>query len=70
MNFLEYSLKEQKKIKAVLLQNGTILQMNIQVMRFKKDGFYYTTSKQKKEQYCPFSDVLATAYARGDMEGK
>ncbi len=70
MKFLEYSMEKDKSIKAVLLINGNITQCNIRVVSLSDKGFTYRSGRSKKEQFCKYSDILATAYARGDEEGK
>ena len=70
MKFLEYSMEKDKSIKAVLLIEGNIRQLTIKVLSLSADGFTYRSGRSKKEQFCKYSDVLATAYARGDEEGK
>lgn len=70
MRFLNYSLEHDKAIKAVLLIDGKMRQLNIKVQRITGDGFEYTSERSKKIQYCKLTDVMATGYGRGDKEGK
>lgn len=70
MRFLKYSLEKQKPIKAVIMNEGTIIQKTIRVQSLQDDGFYYTISNRKKEHYCEYKNLLACSYARGDDEAK
>ncbi|NMD39059.1 MAG: hypothetical protein GYA87_10325 [Christensenellaceae bacterium] len=70
MRFIRYSLEKDKPIRAVLLNEGKIMQLTLRVVSYDDLGFYYTTSKSKKQQYASYNNLLSSAYARGDEEGK
>ncbi len=70
MRFVRYSFENDKPIRAVLFKDGNMIQLTLRVVKFDDIGFYYTTSKSKKEQYASYEDLLSSAYARGDEEGK
>lgn len=64
--FLRYSLENEKKIRAVIMIDGTISQMNLIVTAFSGDTVSFTDLKRKKEMVLPFSAFLSADYAKGD----
>ncbi|MGI6687089.1 MAG: hypothetical protein ACOX6Y_01780 [Christensenellales bacterium] len=65
--FLEYSLRYQRPIKAVWLEEGKMASGNLTVTSLGEDSFSFTTSRNKKTpREMPLSDLLSAAYARGD----
>lgn len=65
--FLAYSLRHQKTIKAMLMdEDGKIRNLNIQVTRLLENGFYYTQRKKKQELFASYERLLSCGYARGD----
>ncbi|MBQ7826597.1 MAG: hypothetical protein IJ337_09695 [Clostridia bacterium] len=67
--FLRYSLEREKKICAVLMQNGQMIKKNLQVVAIDEDekGFTAKLPGRKKEVHVSMQDVLTCAYARGDQ---
>jgi len=67
--FLKYSLEREKKICAVLMQEGAMKKTNLLVTAIDEDGDGFTArlSGRKKEMHYLVSDVLTCAYARGDQ---
>ena len=67
--FLKYSLEREKKICAVLLQNGQMIKKNLLVTAIDEDrqGFTAKLPGRKKEVHIAAGDVLTCAYARGDQ---
>lgn len=67
--FLRYSLEREKKICAVLMQNGQMIKKNLQVTAIDEDetGFTAKLPGRKKEVHVSMQDVLTCAYARGDQ---
>lgn len=67
--FLKYSLEREKKICAVLMQEGAMKKTNLLVTAIDEDGDGFTArlSGRKKEIHYLVSDVLTCAYARGDQ---
>lgn len=67
--FLRYSLEREKKICAVLMQEGAMKKTNLLVTAIDEDGSGFTARLpgRKKEIHYPISDVLTCAYARGDQ---
>ncbi len=65
--FLEYSLRYQRPIKAVWLEEGKMASGNLTVLSLGEDSFSFITSRAKKTpRKMPLEDVLSAAYARGD----
>ena len=67
--FLKYSLERERKICAVLLQDGQMVKKNLLVTAIDEDGQGFTAKfpGRKKEVHIAMSDVLTCAYARGDQ---
>ena len=67
--FLKYSLEREKKICAVLMQDGQMIKKNLQVVAIDEDekGFTAKLPGRKKEVHVSMQDVLTCAYARGDQ---
>ena len=67
--FLRYSLENERKICAVLLQDGQMLKKNLLVTGIDADaqGFTARLPGRKKEVHFAIADVLTCAYARGDQ---
>lgn len=67
--FLKYSLEREKKICAVLMQDGAMKKINLLVTAIDEDGsgFSARLAGRKKEMYVACADVLTCAYARGDQ---
>ncbi|MBE5799246.1 MAG: hypothetical protein E7321_04770 [Clostridiales bacterium] len=67
--FLKYSLEREKKICAVLMQDGQMIKKNLLVTAIDPDGsgFAAKLPGRKKEVHIDITDVLTCAYARGDQ---
>ena len=67
--FLRYSLERERKICAVLMQDGQMIKKNLLVTGLDEDGQGFTVKfpGRKKEVHVMRSDVLTCAYARGDQ---
>ncbi len=67
--FIKYSLENEKKICAVLLQDGQMVKKNLLVTAVDADGQGFTARfpGRKRETHIPLCDVLTCAYARGDQ---
>ena len=67
--FLKYSLEREKKICAVLMQDGQMIKKNLLVTGVDEDerGFTARLPGRKKEIHIAIEDVLTCAYARGDQ---
>ena len=66
--FLRYSLEREKKICAVLMQDGQMKKTNLRVTAIDADGagFDALLPGRKRAVQVALSDVLTAAYARGD----
>ncbi len=64
--FLRYSMDHGRRIKAILLIDGQIVQQNIVIVRFNQEEFTYTSVKLKKPHTLPIVSLLSVGYARGD----
>ncbi len=64
--FLRYSLEKQKKIRAVMMVNGGISQVNLCVVALDEQSVTFLTPKGKQPLTLPLSDILSADYARGD----
>ena len=67
--FLKYSLERERKICAVLLQDGQMIKKNLLVTAIDEDGQGFTAEfpGRKKAVHIALSDMLTCAYARGDQ---
>ena len=67
--FLKYSLEREKKICAVMLENGAMVKKNLLVTAIDEDGqgFSARLPGRKKDMHVNMQDVLTCAYARGDQ---
>ena len=67
--FLKYSLEREKKICAVLMQDGAMKKINLLVTAIDEDGsgFSARLAGRKKDAHVACADVLTCAYARGDQ---
>ena len=67
--FLRYSLEREKKICAVLMQDGAMKKINLLVTAIDEDGsgFSARLAGRKKDMHVDCADVLTCAYARGDQ---
>ena len=67
--FLKYSLEREKKICAVMMQDGQMVKKNLLVTSIDEDeqGFTAKFPGRKKDVHSAMEDVLTCAYARGDQ---
>ena len=67
--FLRYSLEREKKICAVMMQDGQMIKKNLLVTGIDEDerGFTAKFPGRKKDVHIAVEDVLTCAYARGDQ---
>ncbi len=64
--FLRYAMAHGRRIKAILLMDGRMVQQNITVIRYTDEEFTYTSAKQKTPHTLPMKSLLSAGYARGD----
>lgn len=67
--FLRYSLEREKKIAAVIMQDGQMKKTNLLVTSIDEDGrgFSARMPGRKRDMRFEMSDILTCAYARGDQ---
>ena len=65
--FLKYSLEREKKICAVLMQDGQMIKRNLLVTAMDETGFSARFPGRKRDVRIALSDVRTCAYARGDQ---
>jgi len=67
--FLKYSLERERKICAVIMQDGQMIKKNLLVTSIDEDGQGFTAKLpgRKKEVHIALGDMLTCAYARGDQ---
>lgn len=67
--FLKYSLERERKICAVMMQDGQMIKKNLLVTAIDGDGEGFTARLpgRKRDIHVCLSDVLTCAYARGDQ---
>ena len=67
--FLRYSLENDKKICAVLMQDGAMKKTNLLVTEIDEGGgsFSARLPGRRKDVHIALDDVLTCAYARGDQ---
>ncbi|MBQ8537295.1 MAG: hypothetical protein IJ461_07845 [Clostridia bacterium] len=66
IRFLRYSLDHGRRIKAVLMENDKMAQVNLTVTALDEESFTYTSSTQKRPRTLPLTALMAAGYARGD----
>lgn len=67
--FLRYSLEREKKIAAVIMQDGQMKKTNLLVTSIDEDGrgFSARMPGRKRDMRFEMSDILTCTYARGDQ---
>lgn len=64
--FLRYALEHERKIRAVLMLNGEMVQKTVWVLAFDEQTATLRIGAKKTPVVLPLSDVLSCDYARGD----
>ncbi len=64
--FLRYSMAHGRRIKAILLIDGQMMQQNIAILDYNSEEFTFTSAKQKKPRTLPMQCLLSAGYHRGD----
>ena len=67
--FLTYSLENGRRISAVLMTDGAMVNKNLLVTAIDADGQGFTARLpgRKRDTHFTMDDVLTCAYARGDQ---
>lgn len=64
--FLRYSLEKGRKIRAMLMQGGQLVQRTLLVLAMEEDGITAQVGAKKASVHLNFEDILSCDYARGD----
>ncbi len=64
--FLRYSMAHGRRVKAILMLEGSMVQQNIVVIRYTDTELTYTSARQKAPRTVPMGSLLSLGYARGD----
>ncbi len=64
--FLRYSLEKQRKIRAVLLLDGQMVQRTLLVLEDGGEEITALVGSGKKPKQIALADILSCDYARGD----
>ncbi|MBO5501095.1 MAG: hypothetical protein J6K73_11040 [Clostridia bacterium] len=64
--FLRYSLEKGKKIRAMLMLDGQMVQRTMLVLEETDDGITALIGTGKKPKQLAYEDILSCDYARGD----
>ena len=66
LRFLRYAVEHDRKIRAVFLLDGQMLQKTVSVVSYDEDTVTIRISSKKTPVVLPMSDLLSCDYARGD----
>ena len=64
--FLRYSLEKGRKIRAMLMQGGQLVQRTLLVLAMEEDGITAQVGTKKAPVHLNLEDILSCDYARGD----
>lgn len=64
--FLRYSLEHGRKIRAVFLLDGQMVQRNLLVLEAREHEITALIGSGKKPRTIPLEDIFSCDYARGD----
>ncbi len=64
--FLRYSMAYGRRVRAILMLEGRMVQQNIVVIRYTDAELTYTSARQKTPRTVPMGSLLSLGYARGD----
>ena len=64
--FLRYSLEKGKKIRAMLMLDGQMVQRTTQVLEETEGGITALIGTGKKPRTISYEEILSCDYARGD----
>ena len=66
LRFLRYAVEHERKIRAVFLLDGTMVQKTISVVEYNSDSVTIRIGSKKTPVILPMADLLSCDYARGD----
>lgn len=64
--FLRYAIEHDRKIRAVFLLEGTMLQKTVSVLEYDENSVTFRIGSKKTPVVIPLADLLSCDYARGD----
>ena len=65
-HFLRYAVEHGRKIRAVFLLNGEMLQKTVEVLAYDESTVTLRIGQKKTPVTLPLGDMLSCDYARGD----
>ena len=66
LRFLRYAVEHDRKIRAVFLLDGQMLQKTVSIVEYSEDTVTIRIGSKKTPVVLPMSDLLSCDYARGD----
>ena len=66
MRFLRYAVEHERKIRAVFLLDGQMVQKTVSVLGYDENTVTLRLGSKKTPLVLPMADVLSCDYARGD----
>jgi len=66
MRFLRYAVEHERKIRAVFLLDGQIVQKTVSVVGYDDANVTLRMGSKKTPLIVPMADLLSCDYARGD----
>ena len=66
IRFLRYALEHGRKIRAVFLLDGALVQKTVEVLAYDDDAVTIRLGAKRKPLVIPMTDWLSCDYARGD----
>jgi len=64
--FLRYAVEHDRKIRAVFLMDGQMIQKTISVVAYTEETVTIRIGSKKTPVVLPMADLLSCDYARGD----
>ncbi len=64
--FLQYAMERGRKIRALFLMDGAMVQKTVRVLAFDDERVTFLIGAGKKPVVIPRNDLLGCDYARGD----
>ena len=64
--FLRYAMEHDRKIRAVFLLNGELVQKTVSVVSYSEETVSLRIGSKKTPVVLPMADLLGCDYARGD----
>lgn len=64
--FLRYAMEHDRKIRAVFLLDGQMMQKTVSIVEYTEDTVTIRIGSKKTPVVLPMADLLSCDYARGD----